>query len=179
MADQRDWRLPDRRNISQISGRVHGVAPAGAIEAIKISSREELPMLKFIQLSTAASVLAAAAWCVVIAAPGERAAAQSGPLYINAVDLDIVPAEIENFKKALMENGAASVKEPGCREFNIHILASNPNHVFIYEIYDNEAALQSHRQTDHFKKYSTTTASMVAKREARPMTSVAVNYKAH
>lgn len=136
-------------------------------------------MFKFIKLSTAACVLAAAAWCLMIAAPGERAAAQSGPLYINAVDLDIVPAEVENFKKALMENGAASVKEPGCREFNIHILASNPNHIFIYEIYDNEAALQSHRQTDHFKKYSATTASMVAKREARPMTSIAVNYKAH
>ena len=155
-----------------------GDAPPGAMEAININSREKLPMLKLIQLSTAASVLAAAAWCVLMVAPGERAAAQSGPLYINAVDLDIVPAEIENFKKALMENGAASVKEPGCREFNIHILASDPNHIFIYEIYDNEAALQARRQTDHFKKYAATTANMVAKRDARPMTSLALNYKA-
>ena len=35
--------------------------------------------------------------------------------YINAVELDIVPAEYEKFKAAILENAAASVKEPGCR----------------------------------------------------------------
>ena len=33
--------------------------------------------------------------------------------YINAVELDIVPAEYEKFKAAILENAAASVKEPG------------------------------------------------------------------
>jgi autoinducer 2-degrading protein len=134
-------------------------------------------MQKSARMLVGGLMLGAAAWLALplFDAPVQ---AQSASLYINAVDLDIVPAEIENFKAALMENGAASVKEPGCRVFNIHVLASNPNHVFIYEVYDNEAALQSHRQTDHFKKYSATTAKMVAKREARPMASVATNVKA-
>jgi quinol monooxygenase YgiN len=134
-------------------------------------------MRKSLQVSAAMLMLAVAAW-LFVPVPGQRADAQSGPLYINAVDLDIVPGEIDKFLAALKENGAASVKEAGCREFNIHVSANNPNHVFIYEIYDNEAALQSHRQTDHFKKYAATTANMVAKREARGMTSVALNYKA-
>jgi autoinducer 2-degrading protein len=134
-------------------------------------------MLKSIPITAAALALAIAAW-LLLPTPGQRVAAQSAPLFISAVDLDIAPAEIEKFKEALKENGAASVKEPGCRQFDILVLANNPNHIFIYEVYDNEAAAQAHRTTDHFKKYAATTASMVVKREVRGMTSVALNSKA-
>ena len=41
--------------------------------------------------------------------------------------------------------------EPGCREFNITISQSDPNHVFIFEVYDNAAVLDAHRQTDTSK----------------------------
>ena len=74
-------------------------------------------------------------------------------MYVNAVDLDIVPAERENFLAAIKENGAAAAKEPGCKRFDILNLASDPNHFFLYEVYDNEAAFKAHRETDHFKKY--------------------------
>jgi quinol monooxygenase YgiN len=109
----------------------------------------------------------------------ERAAAQSAPTYVNAVDLDIIPAEREKFLEAIKENGAASVNEPGCRQFDIVVLASDPNHFFLYEVYDNEAAYKAHRETGHFKKYAATTANMVAKRAPRPMTPVAFNSKDH
>ena len=135
-------------------------------------------MSKSIWIGSAAVALIAAG-AMFLPAPGQRASAQSAATYVNAVDLDIVPAEREKFMAAIKENGAASVKEPGCREFNIAVLASDPNHVFLYEVYDNEAALQSHRQTDHFKKYQATTANMVSARNARPMTPIAFNSKAH
>jgi len=96
-------------------------------------------------------------------------------MYVNAVDLDVVPAERENFLAAIKENGAAAAKEPGCRRFDILNLASDPNHFFLYEIYDNEAALKAHRETEHFKKYQATVAKMIAKREARPMSVIAAN----
>jgi (4S)-4-hydroxy-5-phosphonooxypentane-2,3-dione isomerase len=121
-------------------------------------------------------LLFAAAMAAVQSGP---AAAQSAATYVNAVDLDIVPAEREKYMEAIKENGAASVKEPGCRQFDIHVLASNPNHVFLYEVYDNEAAYQAHRTTDHFKKYAAATANMVAQRNPRPMTPVAFNAKGH
>lgn len=134
-------------------------------------------MLKSIQASAAVMALLVSAMLVPM--PGERAAAQSAPTFINAVDLDIVPAEMDKFKEAIKENGAASVKEPGCRQFDILVVASNPNHVFLYEVYDNEDAYKAHRTTDHFKKYAATTGNMVAKREVRPMTPIALNAKAH
>ena len=107
------------------------------------------------------------------------AAAQSGGVYINAVELDIAPGEMAKFIELVKENGAAAVKEPGCREFNISVLASNPNHVFLYEVYENEAALNAHRATDHFKKYQAAVANMITGRSVRAMTPIAFNSKAH
>ena len=106
-----------------------------------------------------------------------KAVAQSGPFYINAVDIDVVPGQIDAYLAALKENGAAAVHEPGCHEFDITVSPKEPNHVFIFEVYDNAAAFEAHRATDHFKKYAATTKDMVAKRDARAFTSVAMNMK--
>ena len=127
-------------------------------------------------LSAFALVLAGAA---LLQLSTREAAAQAGGLFVNAVYLEINPADMLKYMEAIKENGAASVKEPGCRTFNIHVSAKDPNHVFLYEVYDNAAALDSHRQTAHFKKYAATTKDMVVKRDARPMTSVAMNSKGH
>jgi quinol monooxygenase YgiN len=98
--------------------------------------------------------------------------------YINAVELDIVPAEFENYKAAILENSAASVKEPGCRQFDVLLEESNPHHVFLYEVYDDAAALEAHRATAHFKKYFEKTTPMIVKRVARHMSPIAFNIKA-
>jgi quinol monooxygenase YgiN len=110
--------------------------------------------------------------------PDRDAAAQSSGAYINLVELDIDPGETAKYMELIKENGAASVKEPGCRVFNISVLASNPNHVVLYEVYDNEAALAAHRTTDHFKKYQAAVAKMVVARNVRAVTAVAFNSKA-
>jgi autoinducer 2-degrading protein len=132
-------------------------------------------MLK--SISAVAATLAVAAISVVLLPPSPRAQAQSAGMYVNSVDLDIIPAERENFLVALKENGSAAVTEPGCKRFDILNLASDPNHFLLYEVYENEAALKAHRETDHFKKFAATIAKMVAKREARAMTVVASNAK--
>jgi quinol monooxygenase YgiN len=137
---------------------------------------EEIAMLKSIMLPAAAVALAVAAW-VLLPMRSHEAAAQSGPLLINAVDYDIVPGQVDNFLAALKENGAAAVKEPGCREFDITVSQKDPNHVFIFEVYDNAAAAEAHQATEHFKKYKAATTGMAAKREVRPLWSVAMNIK--
>ena len=130
----------------------------------------------FLASAAAVALLAGAS---VMLLQSRHAAAEAGGLFVNAVDLVIVPSEMPKFLEAIKENGANSVKEPGCREFNITVLASNPNHVFLYEVYDNEAALDAHRQTPHFKKYQAATQGMVADRFVRPMSVIALNSKGH
>src|SRR5262249_27499782 len=46
---------------------------------------------------------------------GMSAAAQAGGVYVNAVDLVIIPSEMSKFVEAIKENASNSVKEPGCR----------------------------------------------------------------
>ena len=131
----------------------------------------------FKSVSIAAATLAISTACLVLLPVGHRAQAQSAGNYVNAVDLDIVPAERDNFLAALKENGAAAVTEPGCKRFDIINLASDPNHFFLYEVYESEAALKAHRETDHFKKFAAAAAKMVAKRETRAMSVVVSNAK--
>jgi (4S)-4-hydroxy-5-phosphonooxypentane-2,3-dione isomerase len=129
-------------------------------------------MLKSVWISAAAIALIAVG-ATVLPLPGQHVAAQSAGNYVNAVDLDIVPAERAAYLVAITENGAAARKEPGCRRFDILNLASDPNHFFLYEVYDSEAAFKEHRASEHFKKYAEATAKMVAKRESRPMSVIA------
>jgi len=129
----------------------------------------------FKSISFATATLAISAACFVLLAPGQRVEAQSAGMYVNSVDLDILPAERDNFLAAIKENGAAAVTEPGCKRFDILNLASDPNHFLLYEVYENEAALKAHRETDHFKKFAAAAAKMVAKRDARAMSVIASN----
>ncbi len=132
-------------------------------------------MLKSIMMTAAVALLVTAGVLLPVRSP--EALAQSGPLFISVVEYDIVPGQVDNFLAALKENGAASVKEPGCRELDISVSQKDPNHVFIFEAYENAAAAEAHTATEHFKKYKAITKDMVAKREAKLLWSVAMNMK--
>jgi (4S)-4-hydroxy-5-phosphonooxypentane-2,3-dione isomerase len=127
----------------------------------------------------AAAAVLLLAGAALLQLPGREAAAQAGGVYVNAVDLDINPADMPKFLELIKENASSAVKEPGCREFNVTVLAKDPNHVFLYEVYENEAALNTHRGTDHFKKYAAATANMVTGRNVRGMSVIAFNSKGH
>jgi quinol monooxygenase YgiN len=132
-------------------------------------------MSKLLSVTTAATLALAALLLLPLGQDTLRA--QSGPFYINAVDIDVVPGQVDAYLAALKENGAAAVHEPGCHEFNITVSPKDPNHVFIFEVYENTAAFEAHRATDHFKTYAATTKDMVAKRDARMFASVAMFQK--
>jgi (4S)-4-hydroxy-5-phosphonooxypentane-2,3-dione isomerase len=118
-----------------------------------------------------ASVMAA----LLLSISGHKASAQSAPLYINAADIDVVPALFDKFMAALKENGAATIKEAGCRELDVAVSPKDPHHVFIFEIYNNAAAWNSHQGTAHFLKFYGTTAQMMTKLDLRPFSSVTLN----
>jgi len=47
-----------------------------------------------------------------------------------------------------------SRKEPGCVSYIAHFVADDPSTVLIYEQYVDEAALEAHRETAHFKQHA-------------------------
>ena len=133
-------------------------------------------MRKSIVMPAVLIAIAAGAW-TLLPMRGHQAAAQAGPYIVNAINLEIAPDQFDKFMEAAKENAAASTKDPGCREFNIVVAQDNPHHIMFFEVYDNAAALDLHRATDHFKKYQATTKDMATKRDARQFLSVAMNMK--
>ena len=128
-------------------------------------------MLKSLAMGSLAIGLGLTAWLLPIRS--EQAIAQTGPLHILVVEYDIVPAEIDKYLTAVKELGAASVKEPGFRQLFITTSQKDPNHVLLFELWDDAAAHAAHVKTDHFKKYQATTGNMIAKRNIRTFSPVA------
>ena len=129
-------------------------------------------MLKSVAMSSLAIALGLTAWLLPMR--GEQATAQSAPLHILAVEYDIAPGEIDKYLTAVKELGAATVKEPGFRQLSITLSKDDPNHVLLFEAWDNAEAHAAHVKTDRFKQYQATTGNMIAKRNVRTFSSVAM-----
>jgi quinol monooxygenase YgiN len=125
----------------------------------------------------AAGAVFVLAFAMTASAPHPASAQQPAtqqPLYVYVVDLDIEPAAFDRFVAAAKTNAAASMHDAGCRAFDMAVSQTDPHHVLFFEVYDDEAALKAHEATDHFKQYQATTKAMVAKRQTRAFSSVAM-----
>ena len=71
------------------------------------------------------------------------------------------PEHRADFRAAMLENADASrTLEPGCRQFDV--CEKSDGEIFLYEIYDDEAAFKAHLATDHFKRFNARTTPWVA-----------------
>jgi autoinducer 2-degrading protein len=60
---------------------------------------------------------------------------------------------IDEFRAVLLAHARASVEEEsGCRQFDVASDPADPARFFIYEVYDDEAAIAAHQATEHFKR---------------------------
>ena len=74
-------------------------------------------------------------------------------MYIIIASMKIKEGHKVAFVEALLEDAQASVKnEPGCHRFDVIQDVGDPNLVWLYEAYTDEAAFQAHMQTPHLKK---------------------------
>ena len=60
-------------------------------------------------------------------------------------------AVVETFQKLQ----AATRQEAGCIQYVVHRSRENNRRYLVYEQYKDEAALQAHRNSSHFKQYAT------------------------
>jgi len=63
-------------------------------------------------------------------------------------------ADHEEIKTHLLALTEGSRKEPGCVSYVAHFISDDPSTVFIYEQYLDQAALEAHRDTPHFKTHA-------------------------
>lgn len=60
----------------------------------------------------------------------------------------------EKVREALQELAGPSRREPGCLCYMPHFVDGEAATVLIYEQYRDEAAVEAHRATDHFKRWA-------------------------
>ena len=74
--------------------------------------------------------------------------------YVVTVVFVAKPAHRDDFRRAMVENATASrEREPGCRQFDVCETADGAG-IFLYEVYDSEAAFKQHLATDHFLRFN-------------------------
>ncbi|MEL7212338.1 MAG: putative quinol monooxygenase [Pseudomonadota bacterium] len=84
-------------------------------------------------------------------------------MFVIFVQFEIKSADAAAFLPLMLENAARSLsEEPGCQQFDVCQDPKMPERVFLYEVYDNEAAFQDHLKSAHFKAFDAATAPMIA-----------------
>ena len=83
-------------------------------------------------------------------------------MQVLVVKFRIKPGFVDAFAQAITENARASREtEPGCRQFDVCRDPQDPALFFLYELYDDEAAIAAHMQSAHFLQMNDATASWV------------------
>ena len=84
-------------------------------------------------------------------------------MYVITVEFTIPPEHLAAFMPLMLENARISREtEPGCRRFDVCGDPAQPEHVFLYELYDDRVAFDAHLAAAHFKVFDGAVKAMVA-----------------
>lgn len=82
------------------------------------------------------------------------------------VELTLHPEHRDSYiDRALTHKANVTAQEPACQRFEISVEEDTPNVVRLYEVYDDEAAVQHHMQTPYMIAYREETAPMISDRK--------------
>jgi len=88
--------------------------------------------------------------------------------------LHVIPGDLEAFLAETRRNSEASLQEPGVRRFDVLQDEGDPTHVVLHEVYIDQAAVDAHKQTEHYARWRDTVAGMMAQpRSSTRFTAVA------
>jgi len=86
------------------------------------------------------------------------------------VEFHIKPGFVREFEVAISENARTSrATEPGCRQFDVCRDPTDPSLFFLYELYDDEAAVQAHLKSAHFLQMDAAAACWVDAKVVRKL----------
>ncbi len=101
-------------------------------------------------------------------APSLARAADAPAPYVVVVDYT-APSENVAALRTLIEGVAkASIAEPGCRRFDVVQPAATPDHITLFEVFDDQAAFKAHSDAPHFKQFVVDSTKLKASRTATP-----------
>lgn len=95
-------------------------------------------------------------------------------MYVVAVRFEIEPEHAEAFLARVQRQAADSLeREPGCRRFDVAVDPAASNVVFLYELYDDPAAFDAHKASDHYADFTAMAGPMTRSKRVEFFTLVA------
>jgi quinol monooxygenase YgiN len=90
-------------------------------------------------------------------------------MYALVVTIRVKPEGRARFLAAIEDDAICSERdEPGCLRFNVLQDESDPNRIYLFEVYRDPAALEAHRKTPHYARFAGVAAETVeGKNEVR------------
>ncbi|MEZ4667783.1 MAG: antibiotic biosynthesis monooxygenase [Anaerolineae bacterium] len=83
-------------------------------------------------------------------------------MIVMLVHIHVKADNIDEFVAATKENAQNSVKEPGVIRFDVIQQSDDPTHFTLIEVFKDQDAQQSHRETPHYFKWRDTVTDMMA-----------------
>ena len=83
--------------------------------------------------------------------------------FVITVDFYLLPGALDPFLALIKENARRSLaEEAGCHRFDVLVQKGVPDHIVLYEIYQNRAAFDIHLKSRHFAEFNSASAPYVS-----------------
>ena len=97
-------------------------------------------------------------------------------MFVVCVEFEIESGQTDAFLAAVRTNAEQSFhQEVGCQQFDVCQDRQFLNSIFLYEVYDDEAAFETHKLTSHYGAFNQATDGMVVKKSIRLFNLVSQN----
>ena len=88
-------------------------------------------------------------------------------MYCLILKTQLAPGSFDQFMEAMRVNAAASVQsEPDCLVFDVIQDRADPDLVYLYELYRDEAAFTYHQTTEHYLQSRPLVSELIVEQEA-------------
>ena len=92
-------------------------------------------------------------------------------MYVVTVEFSIEPHHAADFRDAVLAQARNSLdKEAACQRFDVCFPAGALAPCFLYEVYEDEAAFQTHLRSEHFKAFDDLVTGWVTEKTVRTWT---------
>ena len=88
-------------------------------------------------------------------------------MYCIHVYIRIKPECLDAFIEATIDNASNSNKEPGCHRFDMYQRKDDPYRFELVEVYEDEAAIEAHRNSEHYARWQSVANDMMAEQRTK------------
>ena len=79
------------------------------------------------------------------------------PYGTGLVTLQVNSEHLDAFMESMVEHARLSLEEPGCLRYDVVQDSEHSNRIYVYEVFVDEAAFDTHRQAPHNQEWRETT----------------------